>query len=57
MIKKSERLDSIMSVLSLNHALFDLASKYSSKYPHVFTWPEIELTDQQYNSIINGYEI
>ena len=57
MIKKEKRLQNVMSVLSINHALFDFAAKYSSKYPNVFTWPVIELPFQQFNPIINAPEI
>jgi hypothetical protein len=43
MLKKAERLENIMSVLFINHALYDFASKYSSKSANPFTWPEIKL--------------
>ena len=53
-LKKAERLDNIMSVLSINHSLFNFAVKFSSNYPNVFTWPGIELIDQRFNPIISG---
>ena len=53
---KAERLDSIMSVLYINHALFDFAAKYSSKYPNVFRWTRIELTGWKFHPILNAIE-
>jgi hypothetical protein len=57
MLKKTERLENIMSVLFINHALYDFASKYSSKSPNPFTWPGIELKDRTFHSILNTHEI
>ena len=57
MLKKAERLDNIMSVLSINHALYDFASKYSSESRYLFTWPEIELTDRTFRPILDAHEI
>jgi hypothetical protein len=57
MLKKAERLENIMSVLFINHALYDFASKYSSKSPNLFTWPGIELKDRTFHPILNAHEI
>ncbi len=57
MLKKAERLENIMSVLSINHALYDFASKYSSESRYLFTWPEIELTDRTFRPILDAHEI
>jgi hypothetical protein len=55
--KKAERLENIMSVLFINDALYDFASKYSSKSPNPFTWPGIELKDRTFHPILNAHEI
>ncbi len=57
MLKKSERLEYIKSVLFINHALYDFAFKYSSKLRYLFTWPEIELKDRTFHPISNAHEI
>ncbi|CAB4042478.1 Hypothetical predicted protein, partial [Paramuricea clavata] len=59
-INKEERLENIMSVLFVNHILFDFASKYSSEYPNIFTWPGIKLTDpsdRKFHPILHAHEI
>ena len=55
--RQSERLDNIMSVLFVNHALYDFASKCGSKSPNPFTWPEIELKDRTFNPILHAHEV
>jgi hypothetical protein len=55
--KKAERLESIMSVLFINHALHDFSSKYSSKSPIPFSWPGIKLKDRTFHPILNTHEI
>ena len=57
MFKKPERLEYMMSVLLINHALYDFASKYSNKSCNPFTWPEIELKDRTFHPILNAHEI
>ena len=57
MLKKAERLENIMSVLFINHALYDFASKYSSKSANPFTWSGIELKDRTFHPILNTHEI
>ena len=57
MLKKAERLENIMSVLSINHALYDFASKYCSESHYLFTWPVIELTDRTFHPIISTHEV
>jgi hypothetical protein len=57
MLKKAERLENITSVLFINHALYDFASKYSSKSANPFTWPEIKLKDRTFHPILNTHEI
>ncbi len=52
MLKKAERLENIKSVLGINHALCDFASKYSSKPHYLFTWPAIELKDRTFHPIL-----
>jgi hypothetical protein len=56
-LKKAERLENIMSVLFINHALYDFASKYSSKPHYLFTWPGIELNDRTFHPILHAREI
>jgi hypothetical protein len=55
--KKAERLENIISVLFINHALYDFASKYSSKSHYLFSWPGIELKDRTFHPILNTREI
>ena len=57
MFKKAERLEIIMSVLFINHALYDFASKYSSKSLNPFTWPAIESKGLTFRPILNAHEI
>jgi hypothetical protein len=57
MLKKAERLENIISVLFINHALYDFASKYSNKSPNPFTWPGIELKDRTFHPILSTREI
>ena len=57
MLKKAERLENIMSVLSINHALYDFASKYCSESHYLFTWPVIELRGRTFHPIINAQEV
>ena len=57
MMKKAKRLENIMSVLFINHALYDFASKYSSKSANPFTWPKIKLKDCTFHPILNTHEI
>jgi hypothetical protein len=56
-LKKAERLENIMSVLFINHALYDFASKYSSKPHYLFTWPGIELNNRTFHPILHAREI
>ncbi len=57
MLKKAERLENIKSVLFINHALYDFASKYSSKSLNPFTWPGIESKDRTFHPILHALEI
>ncbi|CAB4004706.1 Hypothetical predicted protein [Paramuricea clavata] len=57
MLKKTERFENIMSVLFINHALYDFASKYTSKSHYLFTWPGIELKDRTFHPILHAREI
>ena len=57
MLKKADRLENIMSVLSINHALYDFASKYCSEFHYLFTWPVIELTGRTFHPILNAQEV
>ncbi|CAB4016902.1 Hypothetical predicted protein, partial [Paramuricea clavata] len=57
MLRKAERLENIMPVLFINHALYDFSSKYSSKSPNPFTWPGIELKDRTFHPILNTPEM
>ena len=56
-LKKAERLENMMSVLSINHALYDFASKYCSESQNPFTWPVIELTGRSFHPILNAHEV
>ena len=55
--KKAERLENMMSVLFINHALYDFASKYSSTSANIFTWPGIQLKDRTFHPILHAHEI
>ena len=57
MFKKAERLEIVMSVSFINHALYDFASKYRSKSTNIFTWPQIELKYRVFHPIINAHQI
>ena len=57
MLKKAERLENIMSVLSINHALDNFAFKYCSESHYLFTWPVIELRGRTFHPIINAQEV
>ena len=57
MLKKAERLENIKSVLSVNHALYDFASKYCSESPIPLAWPVIELTGRTFHPILNVHEV
>ena len=57
MLKKAERLENIKSVLSINHALYDFASKYCSESPIPLAWPGIELTGRTFHPILNAREV
>ena len=57
MFKKAERLEIMMSVLFINNALYDFASKYNSKSTNIFTWPGIQLKHRTFHPILNAHEI
>ena len=58
MLKKAERLENIMSVLSINHVLYDFASKYCIKSPiALLAWPGIELTGRTFHPILNADDV
>ena len=58
MLKKAERLENIMSVLSTNHVLYDFASKYCTKSPiALLAWPGIELTGRTFHPILNADDV
>ena len=56
-IKKSERLENVMSVLFINHALYDFALKYSSKSRYLFAWPGIELRERTFYPILHAHDV
>ena len=58
-INKSERLENMMSVLFINHALYDFATKYScskSCFP-ILTFPRIKLKARLFHPILNADEV
>ena len=57
MFKKAERLEIMMSVLFINNALYDFASKYNSKSTNIFTWPGIQLKHRTFHPILDAHEI
>ena len=58
MLKKAERLENMMSVLSINHVLYDFASKYCTKSPiPLLAWPGIELTGRTFHPILNADDV
>ena len=56
-INKSERLENMMSVLFINHALYDFAHAYSSKSRYLFAWPGIELRNRTFYPILHAHEV
>ena len=56
-INKSERLENMMSVLFINHALYDFATKYSSESRNLLTWPGIESKARPFHPILNAQEV
>ena len=56
-LNKSERLENMMSVLFINHALYDFATKYSSESRNLLTWPGIELKARTFHPILNAQEV
>ena len=54
---KAERLENIMSVLSINHALYDFALKYCSEFHDLFTWPIIEFKYSIFHPILHAHEV
>ena len=56
-INKLERLENTMSVLFINHALYDFATKYSSESRNLLAWPGIELKARSYHPILNAHEV
>ena len=58
MFGKPERLESAMSVLFINHALYDFASKYSSKFCNPFIWPGVQfMQDRTFHPILHAHKI
>ena len=57
MFNKSERLENMMSVLFINHALYDFATKYSSESRNLLAWPGIELKARPFHPILNAQEV
>ena len=57
MLKKAERLENTKSVLSMNYALYEFASKYCSESPIPLAWPGIKLTGRTFHPIINAHEV
>jgi hypothetical protein len=56
--KKAERLENIISVLFINHVLFNFASKDRRNYPILFTWPGIQLKNNRtFHPILNAHDI
>ena len=57
-LQKAERLEIVMFVLLINHALFQFASKESKNGPNLSTWPEMKLTNSRtFNLIKNAHII
>ena len=56
-IRKSERLENVMSVLFINHALYDFTTKYSSKSRYIYAWPGIEVRDRTFYPILHAQEV
>ena len=57
-INKSERLENMMSVLFINHALYDFTSKYSCKTRFsTLAFPGIKLKARLFHPILNAHEV
>ena len=57
MLKKAERLENMTSVLSINHVLYDFASKYCRESHYLFTWPVIELRGSTFHPVLTAHEV
>ena len=57
LMNKAERVDSVKSVMLINHVLFKYVSKFGSKSPSVLAWPTIDLADRSFNPILNWHEL
>ena len=58
-LNKAERLENMMSVLFINRALYDFATKYScskSCFP-ILTFPGIKLKARLFHPILNAHEV
>ena len=56
--KKADRLEIVMTVLSINHTLFSFASKNRENYSILLSWPEITLeSNGTFNIITNEHII
>ena len=56
-LNRSERLENMMSVLFINHALYDFATKYSSESRNLLAWPGIELKARPFHPILHAQEV
>ena len=57
-LKKAERLENIMSILSINHTLYDFASKYCKETHNPLAWPGIEWAEERtFHPILNTREV
>jgi hypothetical protein len=54
---KAERVENVKSVMMINYVLYQLVSKFSSKYYSALAWPTIQLSDRRFNPIFSWQEV
>ena len=57
MLKKAEELENILSVLSINHVLYDFASKYCTKSPHPTSLAWNRVDGRTFHPILNADDV
>ena len=56
-LNQEERLKNTMSVLSINHVIMHIESKFATEYPNIFTWPKIQQASRTFHPILHAQEI
>ncbi len=56
-LKKSERVESVKSIMLINYVLFQYSLKFGSKYCSAYTWPKIELVNRSFRPTLDWQEV